>query len=101
MEGRTLTILVVTNDYPPRPGGIQQFVQNMVERLPAEQTVVYASSWHGDPERCRACAAAQAHRGIREKPGMLLPTPERPKRGVAIAREIGPEAVWFGAAAPL
>ncbi|NUP48707.1 MAG: glycosyltransferase family 4 protein [Catenulispora sp.] len=96
-----MTILVVTNDYPPRPGGIQQFVQNMVERLPADQTVVYASSWHGDPERCREFDQAQRHRVIREKTGMLLPTPDRTKRAVAIAREIGAEAVWFGAAAPL
>ncbi|MBW8802603.1 MAG: glycosyltransferase family 4 protein [Catenulisporales bacterium] len=101
MEGRTLTILVVTNDYPPRPGGIQQFVQNMVERLPADRTVVYASSWHGDPARCREFDATQPHRVIREKTSMLLPTPDRTKRAVAIAREIGAEAVWFGAAAPL
>ncbi|MEY9926595.1 phosphatidylinositol alpha-1,6-mannosyltransferase [Catenulispora sp. GP43] len=96
-----MTILVVTNDYPPRPGGIQQFVQNMVERLPAEQTVVYASSWHGDPARCREFDAKQKHRVIREKTGMLLPTPDRTKRAVAIAKEIGAESVWFGAAAPL
>ena len=32
---------------------------------------------------------------------MLLPTPDRTKRAVAIAKEIGAESVWFGAAAPL
>jgi phosphatidylinositol alpha-1,6-mannosyltransferase len=94
-------ILVVTNDYPPRPGGIQQFIQNVVERLPAADTVVYASSWHGDPARCREFDDAQRHRVIREDTGMLLPTPRRTKRAVAIAREIGATSVWFGAAAPL
>ena len=94
-------ILVVTNDYPPRPGGIQQFVQNMVERLPAAETVVYASSWHGDPERCREFDEAQAHRVIRERTAVLLPTPDRTRRAVAIAQEIGAASVWFGAAAPL
>ncbi|WP_425559309.1 glycosyltransferase family 4 protein [Catenulispora yoronensis] len=73
----------------------------MVERLPPEQTVVYASSWHGDPERCREFDEAQPHRVIREKTGMLLPTPDRTRRAVAIAKEIGAESVWFGAAAPL
>ena len=94
-------ILVVTNDYPPRPGGIQQFIHNVVERLPAEDTVVYASSWHGDPAACREFDDAQPHRVLRENTGMLLPTPQRTKRAVAIAREIGATSVWFGAAAPL
>jgi phosphatidyl-myo-inositol dimannoside synthase len=94
-------ILVVTNDYPPRPGGIQQFIQSVVERLPAEDVTVYASSWHGDPARCRDFDQAQRHRVIREKTGMLLPTPRRTRRAVAIAREIGATSVWFGAAAPL
>jgi phosphatidylinositol alpha-1,6-mannosyltransferase len=94
-------ILVVTNDYPPRPGGIQQFIQSVVERLPAEDVTVYASSWQGDPGRCREFDAKQRHQVIREKTGMLLPTPARTRRAVAIARETGATSVWFGAAAPL
>ena len=84
-----MTVLMVTNDYPPRPGGIEQFVQNMVERLPAEQTVVYACSWHGEPARCREFDSQQKHRVIREKTGMRLTTPELTERAVAIAKEIG------------
>ena len=39
--------LVVTNDFPPRPGGIQQFVHSLVDRFPPDDVVVYASSWRG------------------------------------------------------
>jgi phosphatidyl-myo-inositol dimannoside synthase len=94
-------ILVVTNDYPPRPGGIQMFVQAMVERLPSADTVVYASSFHGDPEQCREFDEAQPHRVVREKTAVLLPTPNRTRRAVELAKEIGATSVWFGAAAPL
>jgi phosphatidylinositol alpha-1,6-mannosyltransferase len=40
--GRTL---LITNDFPPRPGGIQQFVHNLAVRRPAGSLVVYASTW--------------------------------------------------------
>lgn len=94
-------ILVVTNDYPPRPGGIQNFVEAMVTRLPPADTVVYASSWHGDPDRCREYDAAQPHAVVREETSVLLPTPQRTKRAVELAKEYGCASVWFGAAAPL
>jgi len=42
--GRTL---LITNDFPPRPGGIQQFVHNLAVRQPADSVVVYASTWKG------------------------------------------------------
>ena len=37
--------LLVTNDFPPRPGGIQQFVHNLAVRQPAGSIVVYSSTW--------------------------------------------------------
>ncbi len=42
--------LLVTNDFPPRPGGIQQFVHNLAVRQPAGSLVVYASTWQGAAE---------------------------------------------------
>jgi phosphatidylinositol alpha-1,6-mannosyltransferase len=43
-----LKILIVTNDFPPRVGGIQAFVHSLALQLP-EQVVVYAPpAWHGD-----------------------------------------------------
>ncbi|NED60122.1 glycosyltransferase family 4 protein, partial [Streptomyces sp. SID10244] len=34
--------LLITNDFPPRPGGIQSYLQNLVDRLPPDEVVVYA-----------------------------------------------------------
>ena len=39
--------LIVTNDFPPRPGGIQSFVHDLAVRLPAGSVVVYASDLAG------------------------------------------------------
>ena len=40
-------VLIVTNDFPPRSGGIQSFVYALAQRLPADGVVVYAPSWPG------------------------------------------------------
>ena len=34
--------LVVTNDFPPRAGGIQAFIHGLLLRQPADSVVVYA-----------------------------------------------------------
>ena len=39
--------LVVTNDLPPRPGGIQTYVHQMLSRQPEGSVVVLASTWRG------------------------------------------------------
>ncbi|HEV2342883.1 MAG TPA: glycosyltransferase family 4 protein [Actinocrinis sp.] len=93
--------LVVTNDYPPRPGGIQEFVQSMVDGFDPADVVVYASTWHGRAEECRVYDAAHDYLTIRENTSVLLPEPRRVRRACEIARAEGCETVWFGAAAPL
>lgn len=92
--GRTL---LVTNDFPPRAGGIQQFVHNLAVRLPAGSVVAYASTWKG----AEKFDAEQPFEVIREDTGILLPTPAVAKRAAEIARSRGCDTVWFGAAAPL
>src|SRR4051812_22855778 len=89
--------LLVTNDFPPRPGGIQQFVHNLAVRQPAGSLVVYASTWKG----AEKFDAEQPFEVVREPTGMLLPTPAVARRAAALAREHGCDRVWFGAAAPL
>ena len=37
--------LIVTNDFPPRRGGIQSFVYALATRLPAGTVTVYAPAW--------------------------------------------------------
>ena len=92
--GRTL---LVTNDFPPRPGGIQQFVHNLAVRQPAGSLVVYASTWKGAAK----FDAEQPFEVVRESTAVLLPTPAVARRAAALAREHGCDRVWFGAAAPL
>lgn len=93
--------LVVTNDYPPRPGGIQEFVQVMVDGFTPSDVVVYASTWRGRAAECRAYDAERPYLTVREDTSVLLPEPRRTRRACEIARAEGCETVWFGAAAPL
>jgi phosphatidyl-myo-inositol dimannoside synthase len=92
-----MSTLVVTNDFPPRPGGIQNFVHALAIRQPAGSIVVYSSNWRGSAD----FDAAQPFPVIREQTSVLLPAPAVGRRAAEIAREHGCDTVWFGAAAPL
>jgi phosphatidyl-myo-inositol dimannoside synthase len=89
--------LLVTNDFPPRPGGIQAFVHQLARRQPAGSVVVYASTWRGSAK----FDADQPFEVVREPTKVLLPTPHVARRAAQIARAHGCDTVWFGAAAPL
>ncbi|WKU44476.1 glycosyltransferase family 4 protein [Streptomyces sp. VNUA116] len=96
--------LVVTNDFPPRPGGIQAFLHNMALRLDPSGIVVYASTWKRGQEGAEATArfdAEQPFPVVRDRTTMLLPTPRVTRRAADLLREHGCTSVWFGAAAPL
>jgi len=96
--------LIVTNDFPPRPGGIQAFLHNMALRLDPDRLVVYASTWKRSREGVAATAAFDAEQPftvVRDRTTMLLPTPGATRRAVGLLREHGCTSVWFGAAAPL
>ena len=88
---------MITNDFPPRLGGIQSFVHNVVCGLPPDEVVVYASRFPGADE----FDAAQPFRVIRDPRAMLLPTPAVRARVLRARAEVGATAIWFGAAAPL
>ena len=89
--------LLITNDFPPRPGGIQSFVHNLAVRQPPGSVVVYASSWR-DAEKFDA---DQPFEVVRERTRVLLPTPLVARRAARLARAYDCDTVWFGAAAPL
>jgi phosphatidylinositol alpha-1,6-mannosyltransferase len=91
------TTLIVTNDFPPRQGGIQSYVHELARRQPADSVVVYASDHAGSA----AFDAAQPFPVIRHRSGLLVPTPGVQRRAAALLREHGATAVWFGASAPL
>jgi phosphatidylinositol alpha-1,6-mannosyltransferase len=89
--------LVVTNDYPPRPGGIQAFVHSLASRQPDGEIVVYAPAW----KRAAAFDAAQSFPVVRHPTSLMLPEPRVLRRAREIAAAEGCDRVWFGAAAPL
>ena len=89
--------LIVTNDFPPRQGGIQSFIHSLALRLPPDRLTVYAPRWDGAAEFDRA----QPFEVVRHPTSLMLPVPSVTRRAVAIAREKNAEAVVFGAAAPL
>ncbi|WP_369811064.1 glycosyltransferase family 4 protein [Quadrisphaera sp. DSM 44207] len=92
--GRTL---VVTNDFPPRPGGIESFVLAMTTLAPPGSVVVHASRQDGDA----AFDATLPFPVVRDPTRVLLPTPATAARVAATARAHGCDRAWFGAAAPL
>jgi phosphatidyl-myo-inositol dimannoside synthase len=89
--------LVVTNDFPPRRGGIQSFVHALATRLPAGSVAVYAPSWEGAAE----FDARQPMPIIRHPTSLMLPVPSVARRATAALQEYGCDRVLFGAAAPL
>ncbi|MGW3580749.1 glycosyltransferase family 4 protein [Streptomyces rubiginosohelvolus] len=95
MTGRRT--LVVTNDFPPRQGGIETFVRAMTDRFPADSVVVHTSAEPG----AAAHDAALPYPVVRDPARMLLPVPRVTARAAGLARRHGCDSVWFGAAAPL
>ena len=89
--------LVLTNDFPPRPGGIQAYVHALAARQPAGEVVVQAPAWRG----AAAFDAAQPFPVVRHRTSLLLPVPDVLRRARDVARSEGCDRVWFGAAAPL
>ncbi|WP_186628339.1 glycosyltransferase family 4 protein [Rhodococcus sp. BP22] len=94
--GRTL---LVTNDFPPRPGGIQSYLQSIADRFPPEELVVYAPRWRGDSHL--AFDARQSYEVVRHPTTLMLPTPLVARRAARLVKSHDCDSVWFGAAAPL
>ena len=89
--------LIVTNDFPPRAGGIQSFVHGLAGLLPPEETIVYAPAW----ANAEQFDAAQPYRVLRHPTSLMLPVPSVTRRALAALREHECDRVIFGAAAPL
>ena len=90
-------VLVVTNDFPPRAGGIQSFVHALAAGLPAGSVTVYAPAWPGAAE----FDAAQPFPVERHPTSLMLPVPSVARRAARLLHRDGCDTVLFGAAAPL
>ncbi|MEV4314446.1 glycosyltransferase family 4 protein [Actinocrispum sp. NPDC049592] len=89
--------LLLTNDFPPRHGGIQLYLHELASRLPAHSLVVYAPAWEG----AATFDAAQPFHVVRHRTSLMLPTPDVARRAREIIKAEECSTVWFGAAAPL
>lgn len=91
--------LLVTNDFPPRKGGIQTYLEGFARELDPDSLVVYCSS---PPDGgADEYDAAQPWTTIRYPGTVMLPIPSVRREMQRIIREKSIEAVWFGASTPL
>jgi phosphatidylinositol alpha-1,6-mannosyltransferase len=96
-----MTHLLVTNDFPPKVGGIQAYLWELWQRLDPSTFVVLTADSH--PEAA-AFDRAQAERGIRIERTphrVLAPTPGLVRRIRQTAERVGAELVVIDPAFPL
>ncbi|MFJ8013818.1 glycosyltransferase family 4 protein [Streptomyces sp. NPDC096339] len=92
--------LIITNDFPPRQGGIETFVRELADRFPPDEVVVFTSS--ADPAAAEPVPDESfPYPVIRHRARTLLPTPRAAAHAASVDRRYGCDRVWFGAAAPL
>nr|MBA2497187.1 glycosyltransferase family 4 protein [Acidimicrobiia bacterium] len=89
--------LLVTNDFPPKVGGIQSYLWELWRRLPPGEVTVLTTPQDG----AGAFAAEQAYRVERTPERVLLPTPSLTRRIDALAASVGAELVLLDPALPL
>ncbi|MCT2274559.1 glycosyltransferase family 4 protein [Dietzia cinnamea] len=91
--------LLITNDYPPRPGGIQSYLETYLSHLDPAEVAVLASTFRG--AESAEYDASKPYLVERVPTEMLLPTPDLAARARRLASDFGATTIWFGAAAPL
>jgi phosphatidyl-myo-inositol dimannoside synthase len=92
-----LHVFVVTNDFPPRMGGINYLVDQIMRRFPAGEVTIFSSTYPGAAE----FDATYPHEVIRLPTTMMLPTPGVRRRVHAELKARKPDVVLFGAIWPL
>jgi len=93
----TVKHLLVTNDFPPKVGGIQSVLWEWWRRLPSESFTVLTSR-HPDAQRFDA---QQPFEVIRTREPVLLPHPAMVKRVNKLVARTGAELVVLDPAVPL
>ncbi|HEY3023189.1 MAG TPA: glycosyltransferase family 4 protein [Actinomycetota bacterium] len=89
--------LLVTNDFPPRVGGIQRTLHALVRGLPADRMTVLAPSWEGT----EAFDAVEPYRIVRAPHRFLWPSPATRRLLWELLDGSGAQVVVFGDAMPL
>jgi len=89
--------LLVTNDFPPRVGGIQRTLEALWAQLPADRVAVWCPDWNGAAEH----DAVRPYPILRQTERFLWPTPDVATRVGSAVAATRAEVVLFGAAYPL
>ncbi len=89
--------LLVTNDFPPKLGGIQSVLWEMWRRLPNAETTVFTTPYDG----AQAWDNQQAYRVERSRDKVLLPTPWIRRSVAALANEVRADVVFVDPMLPL
>ena len=89
--------LLVTNDFPPKVGGIQNYLWELWRRLPPESTTVLTTPYRGAND----FDAQQPIRIERDRSKVLLPTRALARRIDKLAAELDVDLVLLDPAVPL
>ena len=89
--------LLVTNDFPPKIGGIQNLLYEWWRRLPSESFAVLTSPYSGSKQ----FDAAQSFEIRRTREPVLLPHPLMVRKINKLAKQVGAELVVLDPALPL
>lgn len=89
--------LLVTNDFPPKHGGIQSYLWELWRRLPADEFTVLTTPHPGSEE----WDATQPFRVVRTEEKVLLPTPSLAGRIDRLAAETGADLVILDPGLPV
>lgn len=87
-----MRLLIVTNDYPPKPGGIQMYLSNLVDAYPDEVHVFAPADPQAEPDETGVTRGTQSY---------MLPTSSTARAVTHAAQEFDPDAILFGAPHPL
>jgi phosphatidyl-myo-inositol dimannoside synthase len=100
-QGRRLRVAWVTNDLPPTSGGIQQFVDSLLQRTAGPDTLVLGPApTRGQQESAAAYDASVPWR-VERGPGRLLPTRRASRWARRQLAAFGPDVVVIGSVWPL
>jgi phosphatidylinositol alpha-1,6-mannosyltransferase len=89
--------LLVTNDFPPKVGGIQSYLWELWRRLPPDDVTVLTTPYTGD----RSWDRPQPFRVVRSRRRMLLPTPGLVREIDQLAAEVDAPLVLLDPVWPL
>lgn len=84
-----MRLLIVTNDFPPKPGGIQQYLGGLSEAVEGEVRILAPADRGDDP------------RVVRDRRAFMWPTRRVRRWVIEQVEEFRPDAVLYGAPYPL